>query len=65
MKKRKRVMAKLHNAFLWGMTYSAFMLFIVSVSSLDSDSWIPYIGLLLSMMWLTPFALVNEDRWEL
>lgn len=62
MKKRK-IRAKLHNAFLSVMSYSAFMVFLFSVASMDSDSWIPPIALMVSLAWLMLFALANEDRW--
>lgn len=62
MKKRK-IRAKLHNAFLWIITYSAFMVFLLSLASMDSDSWLPPIALIVSLAWLLLFALANADRW--
>lgn len=62
MKKRK-IRAKLHNAFLWVMTYSAFMIFVFSLASMDSDSWIPPVAMIVSLLWLFLVALANEDRW--
>lgn len=62
MKKRK-IRAKLHNAFLWIMTYSAFMVFLFSLASMDSESWLPPIAMIVSLAWLLLFALANEDRW--
>ena len=62
MKKRK-IRAKLHNAFLWIMTYSAFMVFLFSLASMDSNSWLPPIAMIVSLAWLLLFALANADRW--
>lgn len=63
--KRRKIRAKLHNAFLWVMTYSAFTVFLFSLASMDSDSWLPPVALILSVMWLSLVALANKDRWEL
>ena len=62
MKKRK-IRAKLHNAILWIITYSAFMVFLLSLASMDSDSWLPPVALIVSLAWLLLFALANQDRW--
>lgn len=62
MKKRK-IRAKLHNAFLWIMSYSAFMVFLFSLASMDSESWLPPIAMIVSLAWLLLFALANADRW--
>lgn len=62
MKKRK-IRAKLLNAILWIITYSAFMVFLFSLASMDSDSWIPPIALIVSLAWLSLFALASQDRW--
>lgn len=62
MKKRK-IRAKLHNAFLSVVTYSAFIVFLFSLASMDSDSWLPPVALVVSLAWLMLFALANEDRW--
>lgn len=60
---KRKIRRKLRNNFLWVITYSAFMLFIISVSAMDSDSWIPTITMFGSLGWLLIFALANEDRW--
>ena len=62
MKKRK-IKEKLHNAFLWGVTYIAFFLFLLSGACIDSDSWIPPVVMLVSLGWLGIFAKANEERW--
>ena len=62
MKKRK-LKAKLHNKFLWLVTYSAVILFTLSMSAMDSDSWIPPVVMILSLAWLLLFSLANEERW--
>jgi hypothetical protein len=62
MKKRK-LKAKLHNKFLWLVTYSAVILFTLSMSAMDSDSWIPAVVMILSLAWLLLFSLANEERW--
>jgi hypothetical protein len=61
MKKRKNK-AKAHNAILWIITYIAFFLFVLAGSCLDSDSWIPHIVVLVSLVWLWCFAKANEER---
>lgn len=60
---KRRTRAKLHNAFLWIMTYSAFMVFLFSLASMDSNSWIPPIAFIVSLAWLLLIALANQDRW--
>ena len=62
MKKRK-IKAKLHNAILWIITYSAFMVFLFSLASMDSNSWLPPVALIVSLAWLLLIALANQDRW--
>ena len=62
MKKRK-LRAKVHNAVLWVATYSAFILFLLSLASMDSDSWIPGVVMIMSLVWLVLVALANYDRW--
>lgn len=62
--KKRRLKAKLHNGFLWLMTYSAFMLFILSMSAMDSELYvIPAVIMIISLAWLLLFALANEERW--
>lgn len=39
-----------------------FALFLVSISAMDSDSWIPYIMLFVSLAWLALFAYAN-GQW--
>lgn len=61
--KKGRLRAKLHNGFLWLMTYSAVILFTFSMSAMDSDSCIPAVIMILSLAWLLLFSLANEERW--
>jgi CHASE2 domain-containing sensor protein len=61
--KKRRLRAKLHNAFLWIMFYLSYAVFLVSAGAMDSDSWIPVIALLASVTWLYVFAKANEGRW--
>lgn len=61
--KKKRIKQKLHNISLCAITFVAFIVFLVSLACMDSDSWIQIVTLFLSLGWLMIFALVNEDRW--
>lgn len=61
--KKRRLRAKLHNGILWVTTYSAFMVFVMSMASMDSDSWFPAVTLIISLAWLLLFSLANEERW--
>jgi len=62
MKKRK-IRAKLHNFFSWLISYVAFVVFLLSLACMDSNSWIPPVALIVSLAWLMIFALAYEDRW--
>ena len=59
--KKRRIRAKLHNAFLWGTTYLAFIAFLVSLAI--SDSCIAGVVAIVSLMWMLLVALANADRW--
>lgn len=61
--KKKRIRKKLHNLSLDIITFVAFIVFLVSLACMDSDSWIQIVTLFLSLAWLMIFALANEDRW--
>lgn len=61
--KKKRIKQKLHNLSLDIITFVAFIVFLVSLACMDSDSWIQIVTLFLSLAWLMIFALANEDRW--
>lgn len=61
--KKKKIRQKLHNISLCVITFIAFIVFLVSLACMDSDSWIQIVTLFLSLAWLMIFALVNEDRW--
>ena len=62
MKKRERK-RKLHNGILWAGTYSAFILLILSVASIHTESWFPAVALIGSLAWLLLFSLANKERW--
>jgi len=61
--KKRRLKTKLHNGFLWLMTYSAVILFTLSMAAMDSDTCIPAVIMILSLAWLLLFSLANEERW--
>lgn len=61
--KKRNWKRKLHNGFLWTVTYSAFILFVLSVASMDTDSWFPTLTMFGSLAWLLLFSLANEERW--
>jgi len=61
--KKKRIRKKLHNLSLDIITFVAFIVFLVSLACMDSDSWIQIVTLFLSLAWLMIFAIANEDRW--
>lgn len=52
---RKRI----KNAILKAITAIAGTVFILSACMLDSDSWIPFITLTVSGLWLSAFAYAN------
>lgn len=60
---RRKLKRKFHNKFLWLVTYSAFILVVLSSSSIGSDSWIPAVTFIGSLIWLLLFSLANQDRW--
>lgn len=62
--KKRRLKAKLHNGFLWLMTYSAVILFTLSMSAMDSELYvIPSVIMVISLAWLLLFSLANKERW--
>ena len=61
--KKREIKRKLHNGFLWLVSYSAFILFLLSMASIGTGSWFPPVALIVSLVWLLIFALVNADRW--
>lgn len=62
-KREREIKRKLHNGFLWIVTYSAFILFIISLASIESESRFPTVAAVVSIAWLLLFSLVNKDRW--
>lgn len=58
MKTSWRVLMK--NRILKAITVVNVLIFVVSASAIDSPSYVPYAGLLLSMLWLIPFAIANN-----
>ena len=61
--KKRELKRKLHNGFLWVVSYSAFILLLLSLASIGSESWLPPVALIVSLTWLLVFALVNVERW--
>lgn len=61
--KKERLRKKLHNKVLWGITYIAVLLFTISMSAMDSNTYIPVVVMILSLAWLLLFSLANEERW--
>ena len=59
---RKRF-SKWKNKILWGITYLAFLILIVSASALDSAEWLnPFMAMVISFTWLCIFFDVNADK---
>lgn len=61
--KRREIKRKLHNGFLWIVTYCAFILSVLSAAAIECESWFPAVAFIGSLAWLLLFALVNKDRW--
>ena len=61
--KKREIKRKLHNGILWLISYSAFILLLLSLASIGSESWLPPVALIVSLAWLLLFALVNVERW--
>ena len=61
--KKREIKRKLHNGILWLISYSAFILLLLSIASIMADSWFPPVAFIVSIVWLSLFALVNKDRW--
>lgn len=61
--KKREIKRKLHNGILWLVSYSAFILLLLSMASIGTDSWFPPVALIVSLAWLLLFSLVNKDRW--
>lgn len=56
--KKKNIKNKILKATAWIMG----ILFLVSACALDSDSWIPHIVCMVSLLWLALFAYAN-GQW--
>lgn len=56
MKRSKRTVRKAKDIAIKAITYISGIVFMISICSVDSDSWIPIIALILSGMWLTYYA---------
>lgn len=62
-----KVRRRIKNAILKTITAIAGLVFILSACALDSDSWLPFIALCISALWLSVFAYANgwlEGRWD-
>lgn len=46
------------------LNIASILIFIICLCSMDSDSWIPAIGLLTSAAWITFFILRDMDEDE-
>lgn len=53
---------KLKNIILKTVAYIMVFLFLVAGCALDSDSWIPHIVCIVSLLWLALFAYAN-GQW--
>ena len=62
--KRKRIARKIKHFILKGFTLFMLVVFILSVSALDSESWLPVITTVVSMGWLVLFAWANNWFYE-
>lgn len=61
--KKREIKRKLHNGILWILSYSAFILLLLSTASIGAESWLPPVAFIGSITWLSLFALANKDRW--
>lgn len=52
-------MKSLKNAILWAMTSVMVGVFFLSLASVDSPSWYPFIGLLISGAYIVMFCYAN------
>ncbi len=52
------------NKILWLITNLNVLSLWISIITLDSDSWIPFITMCVSMAWLVLFGVVNFDYFE-
>lgn len=64
MERGNHMKRKLHNLVLEVITTISLIVMLLSLISLDSDSWIPIIAMVLSMGWLALFLYANthEER---
>ena len=61
--KKREIKRKLHNGILWLVSFSAFIVLLLSMASIGAESWLPPVAFIGSITWLSIFALVNKDRW--
>lgn len=59
MKRSKIVTRKAKNFVARAITYISGIVFMVSICSVDSESWIPIASLIVSGLWLTFYAYLN------
>lgn len=61
--KKREIKRKLHNGILWGVSYLAFVLLLISASAIGVESIFHAVVMIASIGWLSLFALANKDRW--
>ena len=55
----KKILRKIRRLVLISITWIMGILCLLSALSLDSNSWIPTITLVISLVWLFPFGCAN------
>lgn len=63
-RKRKRIARKIKRFILKGFTFFMFVVFILSVCAIDSDTWLFTITTAISGGWLALFAWANNWFYE-
>ncbi len=59
MKRKNRIFRKIRNYILKTFTLIMGIVFMLSICSLDSDSWIPFVAIAISGGWLWLYAWAN------
>ena len=57
MKNKK---SKIKNVILKSISYFTFILLIVAICFVDSNSNIPFYVIIICLMWLVPFGIANK-----
>ena len=59
MRKGKRISRKVHRAIIKVINYICGTVFLFSVCIVDAQSWIPFVAMIVSGLWLTGYAWAN------